>query len=109
MIKTNYEYIPDKMFVNYLDYLIGKVYKMLPMRENKDDTLVEYMESIIREMIGNQQLMGEIKYDARFQSVINKLEYLTFKKDVDFKVFRKDILDSLPLLKEIKEQYEKEE
>ena len=39
MVQVKYGLIPDKLFVNYLNFLIGKVFKLLPMREQNDETL----------------------------------------------------------------------
>ncbi len=36
MVKVKYGLIPDKLFINYLNFLIGKVFKLLPMREQED-------------------------------------------------------------------------
>lgn len=109
MIETNYDAIPDKLFGNYLDFLIGKVYKILCMREENSKTLGKYMRSLQRELIGNQQLIINLKYDSDFLSLLSKIEFLIYN-DVDLPTYKKDIFDSISLIKKMQEKYfEKEE
>lgn len=109
MIKVNYDVIPDQLFLNYLDFLIGKVYKCLPMREQQDKTLIKYMESLQRELVGNKELIIELKYNGNFQSILGKLQYL-ISNEVDIKTFKKDIFDCISLITKLKSEYaEKEE
>ncbi len=107
MIKVNYDVIPDQLFLNYLDFLVGKVYKCLPMREQEDKTLNKYMESLKRELIGNKELIIELKYNGNFQTILGKLQYL-ISNEVDLKTFKKDIFDCISLITKLKDEYKKE-
>lgn len=104
MLETNYNAIPEKLFENYLNFLIGKVYKILCMYDEKDVTLPKYIQSLQRELIGNQELIIELKYDGNFLALLNKLEYL-IHNDLDKKDFKKDIFDSISLINKLTEKY----
>ena len=109
MIQTNYNAIPDELFGNYLNYLIGKVYKILCMREEDDKTLEKYMRSLQRELTGNQELIVKLKYDSDFLSLLGKIEFL-IHHDPDLPIYKKDIFDCISLIKKMQEKYfEKEE
>lgn len=108
MIKTNYDAIPDELFSNYLDFLVGKVYKILCMKEDKDKTLYKYMQSLQRELIGNKQLIVMLRHDSDFLSLLSKLEYLICN-EVDLPTWKKDIFDSISLIKRMQEKYFKKE
>jgi hypothetical protein len=58
------------------------------------------MESLQRELIGNQQLIIDLKYDANFQSILGKIEFL-INNEVEMIDFRKDIFDCISLVKQI--------
>lgn len=107
MVKVKYGLIPDKLFVNYLNFLIGKVFKLLPMREQNDETLIKYMESLQRELIGNQELIARLKNNANFLSFLGKIQYL-INNEVNVKVFKKDIFDCITLINKLKSEFEKD-
>jgi len=108
MIETNYEAIPEQLFENYLNFLINKIYKILCLREEENEVPIKYMQSLQRELTGNQSLIVELKYDANFLSLLNKIEYLIYHK-MDLSDFRKDIFDSISLINKIIERYKKGE
>ena len=107
MVQVKYGLIPDKLFVNYLNFLIGKVFKLLPMREQNDETLIKYMESLQRELIGNQELIARLKNNANFLSFLGKIQYL-INNEVDIKIFKKDVFDCITLINKLKSEFEKE-
>ncbi len=109
MIQTNYDVIPDELFGNYLNFLIGKVYKILCMREENDKTLEKYMRSLQRELIGNQELIVKLKYDSDFLSLLGKIEFLICH-DADLHTYKKDVFDSISLIEKMQKKYfEREE
>lgn len=101
MIQINLSAFPDGYLVNYLNYLIGKIYKCLPMKENGEITLDSYLSSLLRELIGNKELITELKGNALFISLIGKLEYL-IDNELDIKTYRKDIFDCISIIEKIK-------
>lgn len=79
------------------------------MREENSKTLGKYMRSLQRELIGNQQLIINLKYDSDFLSLLSKIEFLIYN-DVDLPTYKKDIFDCISLIKKMQEKYfEKEE
>ena len=76
MIEVNLKALNDTYFKNYFRYLINQLYKSLCLREEDSDTLVSYLESLNRELIGNVQLIHFLKGDARFISLISKIQFL---------------------------------
>ena len=53
MIEVKYGLLPKENFCRYFEFLINKTYKILPLKEEKSDTLKSYLESYQRELIGN--------------------------------------------------------
>jgi hypothetical protein len=71
------------------------------MKENNEMTLQKYMESLLRELLGNEQLINNLKGNPLFISLIGKIEYL-IEYDVDIKTYRKDIFDCISLIEKLK-------
>lgn len=107
MVTVNYDVLPDEMFINYLDFLVGRIFKILPMREQEDDGLYKYMCSLQRELIGNKDLIIELKNDGNFITVLGKLQYLISNKDIDISIFKKDVFDCISLINKLKTEYER--
>ncbi len=105
MVQINLSVFPDGYLVNYLNYLIGKIYKCLPMKENGETTLDSYLSSLLRELIGNKELIAELKGNALFISLIGKLEYL-IDNELDIKTYRKDIFDCISIIEKLKKKEE---
>jgi hypothetical protein len=103
MVQININAFPEEFLLNYLNFLINRVYKCLPMRENGELTLQAYIESLLRELIGNKELIYELKNNANFITLIGKLNYLS-QNNIDEKAYRKDIFDSISLIEKIKKE-----
>ena len=65
------------------------------------------MESLQRELIGNQELIIRLKNNANFLSFLGKIQYL-INNEVDIKVFKKDIFDCIALINKLKSEFEKD-
>lgn len=107
-IETNYNAIPDELFGNYLNFLVGKIYKILCMREENSDTLSKYMQSLQRELAGNQKLIVALRYDSDFLSLMSKIEFLVYN-EADLPTYKKDIFDCISLVKRMQSKYFGEE
>lgn len=68
--------IPTGAFKCYLEALINKVYKILPMYEEENKNLRSYLQSLEREMSGCYQLYKSVCDDAQFLSLISIVSYL---------------------------------
>lgn len=75
---TQYGEIADKDIQIYLKKLIGRVYKILPMAEEECLTLESYIDSLIRELIGNSKIFAKIFVGDGLLVVIGTLEGLNF-------------------------------
>lgn len=105
MIKTKYQLLPSEYFSNYLDFLVGKVWKILPMREEENQHLQEYMEGLQRELIGSMSLIDDLKYDGYFITLLNKIEFL-INEDYSHEVCRKEVFASIDIIKKLSEKYD---
>lgn len=105
MVKTKYYAIPNQYFANYLKFLVGKVWKILPMSEEDNQNLKLYMEGLQRELIGNMNLIEDLKYDGYFITLLNKIEYL-INEDCEHEIRRKEVFECITTIEKIAEKYQ---
>lgn len=104
MIKVNYELLDDKCFVNYLNFLIGRFYKILPISEKEPETLRNYLESLLIELQGNQQLIEKIKCDAQFLSLLGTVQFF-ISNDFTHKVLKRETFKCISITKKLLDKY----
>lgn len=86
-MKTKYGEITSCQFDRYRSSLIGKIYSILPMKEEKVSTVPEYIESINRELI---KTIDIFEHCERVLTVVCLLESLINEENHD--VYRKEVL-----------------
>jgi len=84
-----------------LEGYIDKIFKILPMKEEQCPTLPMYIQSLIRELIGNSTLMEGLLYEKEFLSLAGTLENL-ISNDIKFEEFRSDVFKSISIVKKMK-------
>ena len=45
--------IPDAMMRKYFERTVGKLYKILPLKECEEETLKEYLDTLLTELVLN--------------------------------------------------------
>ena len=108
MIQVNYDAISDEFFVNYLNFLISKVFKILPISEQEPDTLRDYLDSLIIELKGSQSLIIKIKHDASFISLLGILQYFA-ENQCSHKVYKREVFKAINIIQSLQEKYFKKE
>jgi hypothetical protein len=99
-MKTKYGTIPDQVIISSLERLTGKVYKILPMREEKCNTLDEYVSNLLRELVNTEQLINNLQFEGELLSLIGTLEGLA-DNEIDISVCRSDVFKSMDIIKKM--------
>lgn len=99
--------IPDQCVINYLDALVGKIYKILPMKEDGAEFLPQYIEWRIREMTAFRELICVVGEDADFLSLILILYSLQAQEDIVS--VRHDVFEAIRLCKKLRQKYGEQE
>ena len=107
MIEVKYGLLPKENFCNYFNFLINKTYKILPLKEEKSDTLKSYLESYQRELIGNMNLIPLLVDEPKFITLLNTMQFLIAEEYSD-KVCKREVFKCIRILEEINEKYFKE-
>ena len=96
------EFIP-----NYFDYLISQFYKILPMTEEKDETLAVYLDSFKNELIGFSSVARIIEYDARFVSIVSVVQFIIDNPEAEHKVIKREIFKAINICQKLASKYKK--
>ena len=107
MIEVKYGLLPKENFCRYFEFLINKTYKILPLKEEKSDTLKSYLESYQRELIGNMNLIPLLVDEPKFITLLNTMQFLIAEEYSD-KVCKREVFKCIRILEEINEKYFKE-
>lgn len=109
MVQVNLQNLNDQFFINYFNFLINRVFKILPISENEPDTLKDYLDSLILELKGSQDLILKIKHDASFVSLLAILQYFT-ENECSHKVIKRETFRAINIIQGLQKKYfEKEE
>lgn len=107
MIEVNYGLIPKDNFYRYFEFLINKTYKILPMKEENSETLKSYLESYLRELIGNKNLVCILVDEPKFITVLNTMQFL-ISEEYSVSVCKKEVFKCIRILEDINSKYFKD-
>lgn len=99
-MKTKYGNIPNQVIISSLERLTGKVFKILPMREEDCKTLDEYVSNLLRELINSHEIIENIKFEGELFSLISTLEGLA-DNEIDITVCKSDVFKSIEIIKKM--------
>lgn len=81
--------------------LIGQFFKILPLREHGSPTLRQYMEGLLREMEGLEQLILEWHNDGQYLSLLGILQYHIDHPDCGLDIVRSDVFKAINIIKRL--------
>lgn len=100
--------IPDKMVDLYLDRLPGQFFKILPMKEDEEPTLQEYVDSLRVEMVGLDWLMYALSCDPDYLRLLAILTFLS-NEDCAVKAVKREVFKAIGICKRMKSKFHRTE
>ena len=97
--------VSRKMVSRRIEDLINQFYKILPLREGGSKTLSQYIESLLREMLGMQDLMVEWHDDGQYMSLLGILRFLATNPECDVSVVKSDVFKAISIIKRLHRKY----
>ena len=82
--------VDGKMVRNYFKNLVNRFFKILPMFENKDESLVVYMDSLADELVGAKDVISGVDNSSMYLSLICTIAF--FIGNIDSPDLTKDIV-----------------
>ncbi len=89
----------------YFGTLVNLLFKILPMREAEEETLSVYMQSLLYELSGCQELFPAIHNDAGFLTILSILQHLISEPDCSVGVVKREIFRAISICNKLKERY----
>lgn len=96
------ESINSETVVSYLNSLIDRFFKILPMRENNEDTLSVYIRSFQCEIIGCQQLLPSLGSGKQWITLLAILQYITDNPDCPISDVRREVFRAIDICSKLK-------
>lgn len=91
---------------NYLHTLVNKFFKILPIKENEEDSLVTYMRSLQIEILGCKELIVALQNDAYIVALLSKLQYLIDNPNCDVSIVKREVFAAISICNKLKCRYE---
>lgn len=105
MKNVKQELVSNEMLHNYFGALVGKFFKILPLRESMSDTIGTYVESLQMELLGFHALMAGAEYDQRLLSLISFLQYMIDNPDCDIPIVKREVFRAIRLCNDMDSEY----
>lgn len=99
-MKTKYSDIPTDLYCNYINKLIDKFYKIIPLKESNCVTTNVYIDGLIIEISGFQEFIEHLNYDARILTILNILNYIQ-NNELSHYEYRRQIFKCINFIKQI--------
>ena len=105
-MKTRFENmeISDTMFAKKLGNYINQFYKILPIRESGEPTLPNYIQSLQREMLGNQALITALNDDPQYLALLSTLQYMV-DHDCDVATTKSEVFKCISIIKRMQAKF----
>lgn len=100
-MNTKYGHVDDNSLDKYFDRLVGKIFKLLPLREENNSTINFYLESLLYELVGGQNLFPELKSNDSFVNLLMSLESLKFIDKLDS--YKRKVFECINIAKKLKD------
>ena len=94
--------LDSEMVGNYFEVLVNQFFKILPMRENEEDSLPIYLESLRSELLGCNHIITELNHDPLFLSLISILQYLIDSPDITVRETKREVFKAISICNRIK-------
>ena len=89
--------ISDELIQNYFKSLVNQFFKILPMRENNEPSLQEYMNSLMIELVGIRDLIEAIGNDPLYLRLIALLEYLINHPECSVRITKREVFKAISI------------
>lgn len=97
--------MPDQLLDNYLRNLVNLFFKILPIRENEEQTLLPYMESLQAELLGAKELVALLNHDPLFVSLVSILQYLIDNPESSVRVYKREVFKGISICNKLTKKY----
>lgn len=102
---TNGATISKQLLCNYFDSLVNCFFKILPIRESEEKSLVVYIQSLQSELLGCKELITTLDDDARFLTLLSILQFLIDTPSCPVRTVKREVFKAIRICNGLKSQY----
>lgn len=100
-MQTIYNPIPENLYENYMNNLVNRIFKILPLKEENSDTIEVYITNLLYELTGNKELITVLQNDSQYETILANLQILIS----DNENYRSIVLGTIPIVNQLKNKY----
>lgn len=97
----------EKLLHNYFKSLVDHFFKILPMREDEEESLPVYIRSLQIELLGCEEFIPELKNDADYLTLLSLLEYFANNPKSTVREVRREVFHAISICNKLKAVYMK--
>ena len=94
--------VSPELLCNYFKNLVNQFFKILPIRESGESSLTTYMQSLRAELLGCQELIGELRNDASYLTLLAILQYLIDNPECSIREVKREVFKALSICNKLK-------
>lgn len=99
--------VSEELVAKYFRTLVNKVFKILPIIENKEESITVYMRSLGIELAGFKSLIPSVGEDPSYLSLLSIFMWLYEHidlPDTEYKVIRSEVFHLISICKKMQDQ-----
>lgn len=97
--------IEAEVLHNYFRNLVNHFFKILPIREQNEESLTTYMQSLQAELLGYKGLVSAIQNDASYLTLLSILQYLIDNPECTVREVKREVFRAISICNKLKAQY----
>lgn len=91
------------MINDYLNDIIGKIYKVLPLKEEGNSYLSEYLDSLLIQLKGAETTYLLLSSNPRYISIVNCIQYFC-DNDFTSRQCKREVFRCIESIKQIQKE-----
>lgn len=92
-------------FSNYIRGLVDRFFKILPLWETSEESLPEYLDSLLLELNGFNSLAEMLDDDKDFVSLLSILQYLIDNPETSTRVVKREVFRAISICNKLRAKY----
>lgn len=96
--------IDAEILNQYFAYLVNHFFKILPMREQEEKSLLTYMQSFQIELIGGIEFIPSLRNNASYLTLLSVLQYLIDNPECPVNVVKREVFRAISICNKLREK-----
>ena len=90
---------------NYMRSLVDRFFKILPLWEDGEETLPEYLDSMLIELSGFRSMMFALHHDQDYVTLIAIVQYLIDNPETSARVVKREVFRAISVCNKLSAKY----